>query len=191
MHRWSWTVIECCWGAWAITWITLAFSAKRTVERPGGAWSWGAVVGAVAVYAAIRAATGRSWVHEQVVVVVVPRAVQVLAVALVACGLGFCTWARVTIGRNWSGSVALKEDHELIETGPYALARHPIYTGMLAMVLGSAIDYPAAVSYTGLGLVIVVFFFKSRREERLMDEHFPDQCPAYRARVKAIIPFIV
>jgi protein-S-isoprenylcysteine O-methyltransferase Ste14 len=62
---------------------------------------------------------------------------------------------------------------------------------MLVMVLGSVLDYPAVISYATFVLIVVVFFFKSRREERLMIEHFPDQYPAYRSRVKSLIPFVL
>jgi protein-S-isoprenylcysteine O-methyltransferase Ste14 len=186
--HWSWRVIECCWGAWLALWLVMALSAKRTVERSGGVWGWSAGVTVAIVYVAFRVAAGKSWNHQ---LFSTPPAVQTLAVVLVVAGLAFCGWARLTLGGNWSGAVTFKEDHELIQRGPYALARHPIYTGMLTMVLGSVIDYPAIVGYVGLAVIVVVFFFKSRREEQLMVEHFPDQYPAYRARVKALVPFVL
>jgi protein-S-isoprenylcysteine O-methyltransferase Ste14 len=188
VRTWSWTVIQCCWGAWALLWLVMSFSAKRTVERPGGMWSWPAGLAAVAIYLTFRAAAGRSWDHQ---LGSTPPSIQVLAVVVVVAGLAFCAWARLGLGGNWSGSVVLKERHELIQTGPYGLARHPIYTGMLAMVVGSVLDFPAAVSYVGLVAIVVLFFFKSRREERLMLQHFPDEYAAYRSRVKALIPFVL
>jgi protein-S-isoprenylcysteine O-methyltransferase Ste14 len=188
VHRWSWTVIQLCWGAWAVLWLVMAFSAKRTVERTAGAWSCSAGIATGSAFLLLRVSSGRSWNHQ---FAATPTAVQVVAVGLVGLGLGFCAWARLALGGNWSGAVALKEHHELIQSGPYALVRHPIYTGMLAMVLGTVVDYPAVYSYVILVVIVVVFFFKSRREERLMIEHFPDQYPAYRSRVKALIPFVL
>ena len=188
VQRWSWTVIECSWGAWAILWAAMAFSAKRTVERPSGAWVRTTGLSVGVVYLVLRAIAGPSW-HRQLAAT--PRAVQVLAVALVIVGLGFCAWARVTLGGNWSGAVAFKLDHELIQSGPYGLVRHPIYTGLLTMVLGTALDYLSIFSFASLGLLTAVFLIKSRVEERLMVEHFPDAYPSYRARVKALIPFVV
>jgi protein-S-isoprenylcysteine O-methyltransferase Ste14 len=188
VQQWSWTVIECCWGGWALLWLVMAFSAKRTVERSGGVWNYSAGIAAAAVYLLVRGASGTSWSRQ---LASAPQALQIAAVAMVVSGLGFCAWARFTLGGNWSGAVVLKEDHELVQSGPYALVRHPIYTGMLVMVLGSVLDYPAVISYATFVLIVVVFFFKSRREERLMIEHFPDQYPAYRSRVKSLIPFVL
>jgi protein-S-isoprenylcysteine O-methyltransferase Ste14 len=166
----------------------MAFSAKRTVERTNSAWRYSEGVAAAAIYLVLRSSSGRSWNH---LIATTPTAVQIAAVGLVGIGLAFCAWARVTLGGNWSGAVVFKENHELIQSGPYALVRHPIYTGMLVMVLGTVVDYPAVLSYVLFVAVVVVFFFKSRSEERLMIEHFPDQYPAYRARVKALIPFVL
>ncbi|HTO72805.1 MAG TPA: isoprenylcysteine carboxylmethyltransferase family protein, partial [Gemmatimonadales bacterium] len=58
---------------------------------------------------------------------------------MTAAGLGFAVWARITLGTMWSGRVTLKEDHALIRRGPYALVRHPIYTGLLLALLGTAL----------------------------------------------------
>jgi protein-S-isoprenylcysteine O-methyltransferase Ste14 len=114
-----------------------------------------------------------------------------VGVAFMIIGASFAVWARFTIGTNWSGDVTLKEDHELIQRGPYALVRHPIYTALFTMLLGTALafgQYETAVIFV---VAVLVFTFKMRAEERLMTEAFPDQYPEYRRRVKAIIPFVV
>src|SRR5215467_12702020 len=78
-----------------------------------------------------------------------------VGVALTAIGLGFTVWARVQLGRFWSGTVTLKEGHELVRTGPYAVTRHPIYTGLLLALIGSAM---ARGTLGGLlGLVLLTF----------------------------------
>ena len=164
----------------------MAFSAKRTVERTNSAWRYSEGVAAAAIYLVLRSSSGRSWNH---LIATTPTAVQIAAVGLVGIGLAFCAWARVTLGGNWSGMAPANRG--LVVAGPYKLVRHPIYTGMLVMVLGTVVDYPAVLSYVLFVAVVVVFFFKSRSEERLMIEHFPDQYPAYRARVKALIPFVL
>ena len=188
MHRWTWTVIECCWAAWLVLWLVLAFFTKRTISRPGGAWGLASGFAAGALFLVLRVVSGRSWPDR---LALTAPALQAIAVALVIAGLGFCAWARLTLGTNWSGTVVLKDDHELIQSGPYALVRHPIYSGMLTMVAGTALDYPAVFSFSALGAIFVVFYVRSGREERLMAEHFPDQYPAYRARTKALIPFVL
>ena len=111
------------------------------------------------------------------------------ALALAAAGLAFTVWARVHLGRNWSGSVTLKEGHELILSGPYAWVRHPIYTGLLMALLGSAVACGELRAAIGLGVVAAAFVRKLRIEERFMRESFPQQYPRYCAQVPALIPF--
>ena len=106
-------------------------------------------------------------------------------------GASFGVWARFTIGTNWSVDVTLKEDHELIERGPYALVRHPIYTALFTMLLGTAIAYGQYENVVIFVAAVVIFTIKMRAEEHLMTEAFPDQYPEYRRRVKAIVPFLV
>jgi protein-S-isoprenylcysteine O-methyltransferase Ste14 len=114
-----------------------------------------------------------------------------VALAFVILGAGFAVWARVTIGTNWSGVVTVKEDHELIQRGPYHLARHPIYSGLLTMGLASVVAYDEVYGFAILAVAIVAFIPKMMLEEKLMTEQFPDQYPQYRKHVKAIIPFVL
>jgi len=112
-----------------------------------------------------------------------------VAAFITAVGLLFTVWARVHLGRNWSGTVTIKRDHELIATGPYALVRHPIYTGLLVAFVGSAL---ARGEWRGVLAVIVVWaalWRKLRLEERWMVERFGEQYIAYRRRVPALVPF--
>jgi protein-S-isoprenylcysteine O-methyltransferase Ste14 len=95
------------------------------------------------------------------------------------------------LGRNWSGIVTLKENHELITQGPYNLVRHPIYTGLLVAFLGSAL---ARGQWRGLIAVAIVFWAlwrKLRLEERWMREQFGEQYVAYSKRVSALIPYVL
>jgi protein-S-isoprenylcysteine O-methyltransferase Ste14 len=108
---------------------------------------------------------------------------------LLALGLAFTVWARVYLGRNWSGTVTLKEGHELIRSGPYTYVRHPIYTGLLVALLGSAVACGELRAMIGLGLVAGAFIRKLRIEERFMREIFPGQYERYCAEVPALVPF--
>ena len=112
-----------------------------------------------------------------------------LATALVALGLGFTVWARVHLGRNWSGTVTQKQGHELIRSGPYAYVRHPIYTGLLAALLGSAIALGELRGFLGVLIVLGSFWRKLRIEEAFMRELFPGQYERYMAEVPALVPF--
>lgn len=100
-------------------------------------------------------------------------------------------WARKILAGNWSSDVTLKQGHELVKAGPYRFVRHPIYTGLLLMCLGAAIDIGLLRAWLGVALVFVGFWIKLNQEETLMLRHFPDDYPTYRKQVKALVPFVI
>jgi protein-S-isoprenylcysteine O-methyltransferase Ste14 len=106
----------------------------------------------------------------------------------VAAGLAFSVWARRHLGRNWSGSVTLKHNHELVRTGPYRYVRHPIYSGILLAILGTAIAIGEWRGLIAFVLLAVALVLKSRAEERFMEEAFRDGYARYRRDVPALIP---
>ena len=112
-------------------------------------------------------------------------------VALIAIGLGFSIAARAWLGGNWSGSVTIKKDHELIRSGPYALVRHPIYTGLLLALIGTALSVGKWRALIALVPLAFAIYRKMTVEERFMSEQFGDDYSVYRAKVPALIPFIV
>jgi len=114
-----------------------------------------------------------------------------LGLFLTAGGLLFSILARLHLGRNWSGSVTIKQGHELVTSGPYALVRHPIYTGLLLAILGSALalgDWRAVLAFA---LAAGALWRKLRVEERWMRQQFGDAYQAYSQRVAALIPFVL
>jgi len=113
-----------------------------------------------------------------------------VGVALCALGMGFAVWARIHLGRNWGLPMSRKANPELVTTGPYALVRHPIYTGWLLAMLGSAVA-ETAVWLLPLILCGGYFLHSARREERFMAERFPQDYPAYRRRTKMLVPFLL
>ena len=111
--------------------------------------------------------------------------------AITVAGLLFTVWARIHLGANWSRSVTIKQDHELITSGPYALVRHPIYSGLLLAFVGSAV---ALAQYRGLlafVLVLFSFWYKLRLEEQWMRAQFGDAYVAYARRTAALVPGIL
>ena len=111
------------------------------------------------------------------------------AAALSVIGVGFAIWARGHLGRNWSSRPAVKENHELVTTGPYAYVRHPIYTGLILMAFSTAL----MGSIWGIGVFIVaslVFILRIGREEKIMLELFPNEYPEYQKRTKRLVPFV-
>jgi protein-S-isoprenylcysteine O-methyltransferase Ste14 len=111
--------------------------------------------------------------------------------AITAAGLLFSVWARLHLGKNWSQAVTLKEDHELITTGPYALVRHPIYTGLLLGFIGCAVARGEWRGLVAVALVFVALWRKLRLEEKWMRVQFGASYETYSRRVAALVPYIV
>jgi len=111
-------------------------------------------------------------------------------VILIAAGLGFTVWARQRLGRNWSGTVQVKKDHQLISDGPYRFVRHPIYTGILVAFLGTAIIIGHWAGILAVLIAFGSFWRKLTVEERFMRETFGSVYEEYRARTAALIPYL-
>ncbi len=113
------------------------------------------------------------------------------AVTLIALGLVFAIWARHALGGNWSGSVTVKEGHELVQDGPYRWVRHPIYTGVLVMILGTGLAAGRVHGLLAFPIALAALWLKSRMEERWMAAQFADRYATYRSRTWALIPFVL
>jgi protein-S-isoprenylcysteine O-methyltransferase Ste14 len=111
--------------------------------------------------------------------------------ALTLAGAGFAIWARAYLGRNWSAIVTIKEDHRMVRSGPYALVRHPIYSGFLLALLGSALALGEVRGLVAVALAFLAWWFKSRLEEQFMEQRFGAEYAVYKRRVKALIPFVL
>ncbi len=110
---------------------------------------------------------------------------------LTVAGLGFAIWARFHLGRNWSGIITLKQDHELIRSGPYRFVRHPLYTGFLTALFGSALVATTGDALIGFLTVVIAIVFKLRREETLLTGEFGDQYRQFQREVPALVPFLI
>jgi protein-S-isoprenylcysteine O-methyltransferase Ste14 len=118
------------------------------------------------------------------------RSTEVVADLLTVAGLGIAIWARTVLGRNWSARVTLKVGHELIDTGPYRVVRHPIYSGLLLMILGTAVMAGNLSGLLAVAIFFVAIWLKLRREEALMTANFPPYAE-YKARTKALVPYLL
>ncbi len=181
-------ILRACWVVFMIVWLVAAFFTKRTVRRSG--WWWRILFMAIFIFwwTIARSPAAAPFLYLRVVERSVP--LDVLCAALGTAGLLVMLWARATIGRNWSGSVVLKEDHELVTSGPYAFVRHPIYTGLLMLGIATALFYRDLLGFLVVLVGVVAFGVKIQAEERLMTETFPDQYPEYRRRVKGLVPYV-
>jgi protein-S-isoprenylcysteine O-methyltransferase Ste14 len=129
---------------------------------------------------------GRSFLRESFV----PHSTLVLSVGLAGCiaGAVLACYARFILGRNWSGTVQLKQNHELIQRGPYRFVRHPIYTGLLLLFLGNAIMVGDWRGLLAVAIVFISFWRKLRLEESWLSQHFGVRYTEYAARTKALFP---
>ncbi len=114
-----------------------------------------------------------------------------LGVAVTIPGLLFAVWAREHLGRNWSRSVTIKQDHELITTGPYAMVRHPIYTGILAGFLGTAMAISQVRGFLVFLLIFLVFWIKLHMEEQWMRSQFGETYATYAHHTAALVPYLL
>jgi len=170
------------WGAFWLYWLVAAFSAKRG-RVP---WSRELRVRAVIFVLAILLVRLGLFRHHGL-----DRDPWRggLGLVLLALGLGFAIWARVSIGRNWGAPMTQKDDPELVTSGPYHLVRHPIYTGILLAAVGTAVG----LSWWWLVVVAlagVYFVYSATVEERYLTQRFPNSYPAYQRSTKMLIPFI-
>jgi protein-S-isoprenylcysteine O-methyltransferase Ste14 len=114
-----------------------------------------------------------------------------LGVALNFVGVGFAIWARRVLGCNWSGMLMqVREHHVLVQTGPYAFVRHPIYTGLLLAILGTALTLGTLASYLGVTAALLGVLTRVEIEERMMAAEFGEAHGAYRARTKKLVPLV-
>jgi protein-S-isoprenylcysteine O-methyltransferase Ste14 len=103
-------------------------------------------------------------------------------------GLSLAIWARRALGRNWSGEISIKVEHQLIRSGPYRLLRHPIYTGLLVMYLGAALAAGTWLAVVGVAMAVFAYWRKIRLEEKNLDVAFGAEYDAYRRESWALVP---
>jgi protein-S-isoprenylcysteine O-methyltransferase Ste14 len=111
--------------------------------------------------------------------------------ALTIAGVLLAAFARLCLGGNWSAVVAIKDDHQLVRSGPYAFVRHPIYTGLLLGMLGTALAFGEWRGLVAVLLAVAALRQKARLEEQFLVQQFGPEYERYRTSVKALIPFIL
>jgi protein-S-isoprenylcysteine O-methyltransferase Ste14 len=174
----------------SVIWLVAAFWTKQSIYQQRGAqllrYTLPLLVGAYLIFKGQR-------LSDPLALRVIPRLDVLAWIGVVLCiaGLSFCIWARISLGRNWSGAVTLKGGHELITQGPYAIVRHPIYTGLLGMIVATVIVLGHVAGIIALPFVFWGLWIKLRYEEKLMLQKFPDEYAAYQQRVRRLIPFLL
>jgi protein-S-isoprenylcysteine O-methyltransferase Ste14 len=180
-------IVDGCWAVLVLFWATSALFAKRTAYRQAIKDR----LAYLAIFAAAFALLFEPYRWPYLSASLLPRAPAVLWLGAALCVLGllFALWSRATLGRNWSGIPSVKSDHELIQHGPYALVRHPIYAALLTMFIGTEMVIGSAGGVIGFPLLLGAFRQKLELEESLMVRQFPEAYPAYMRRVAQLIPF--
>lgn len=171
-----------CWAVFIIYWIIASFGVKRTVEKQTGWWRILVLLIAMAIAFFMINHDAILWSYTLMI--------GIIADIVTLIGLIIMLWARTVLGGNWSTSTVLKWNHELMQRGPYRYVRHPIYSGLLLMVLGAAIFYGRAIFFVAFAVSFITSRLRAREEEKLLTRHFPEEYPNYKARVKAFIPFV-
>lgn len=113
-----------------------------------------------------------------------------ICTALIAVGFAFSWWARIQLGALWSGPITKRANHRVIDAGPYAIVRHPIYTGILLSIYATAAVKGTVFGIAGASIITLGLWMKARLEERWLGQALePDAYEAYRRRVPMLVPF--
>lgn len=183
------SIIPYLWVAVGIVWLIGAFAVKQTARRqsPGSRLIQLALAAAGFMVGFSRSfrfpPLTRSFMRDS-------PALAYFGLAATATGIAFAIWARVWLGENWSGTVTVKQDHSLVKSGPYAIVRHPIYTGLLLALIGTIMVFNELRGLIALVLVLVMLLLKIRTEEQFMREQFSTEYAEYSQKVRALIPFV-
>ncbi|MGC8480015.1 MAG: methyltransferase family protein [Acidimicrobiales bacterium] len=171
------------WLLFWLYWLASAFSRKRARVAWARELVIRVVLGGVVVFLAQVGALQGYGVRRELWQILV-------GLTLLLLGQGFAIWARLNIGQNWGSPMSRKEDPDLVTSGPYALVRHPIYSGLVLALVGTA----TALTWTWLyaaGLATIYFTYSAFVEERYMTTCFPETYPSYKRMTKRFIPFVL
>ncbi len=182
-------ILELIWIGWLISWVAASFWSGVTQKRIATLETW--------TYRAAMIAGG---------ILLIPFTSRLLAegpiwevgyggayalAGLMLMGLAFTWWARIYLGRLWSSVITRKEGHRVIDTGPYAVVRHPIYTGLIVALLATAAAEATVTAWFGAALIIFGLWRKASSEERFLTAELgTDAYRSYCRRVPMLIPFL-
>jgi protein-S-isoprenylcysteine O-methyltransferase Ste14 len=182
------------WIGWMISWFAASFWTARTEKRDATwrtatwqTWAYRAcvVAGALLLWLSARHRLGETRLWH------VGSGGGYALVALTLAGILFAWWARVHLGRLWSSAVTRKQNHRVVDSGPYRLVRHPIYTGLITAIFATAAAQATVAGLLGAVLVAIGLWLKARIEERFLTAELgADAYGAYRRRVPMLVPLL-
>jgi protein-S-isoprenylcysteine O-methyltransferase Ste14 len=200
MGYWPDGAIYIPWDIWIVTWMVAALWSARTVNRPNRSgevlYRVLTLAGFVLLLApALRRVSGHLEIVDWPGVLgtrfwMPPLALGWAMVGVAAAGFLFAWWARIYLGRLWSGSITRKEGHSVVDTGPYRIVRHPIYTGIITAAIATVVVTGSLHAVLGAICLTAGYCMKARLEERfLRGELGADAYDSYRRRVPMLVPF--
>lgn len=175
------------WFAWCIVWLLMAAWSKPSKRRE---FTWQRLEHVIPmVFGFLLIYNGKfawSWLASRIV----SENPVVATIGLLATvgGLLFSMWARIALGANWSGTVTIKSGHSLIRRGPYKWIRHPIYTGLLASVVGTVLLQGEVRSLFGFAIILFALYRKAKREEKFLSEEFGEGFAEHAKRTGMFLP---
>lgn len=180
-------LIDIPWIVFAAYWAIGALKTRRTAKRESFAARYGVMaLEVVGFYFLLSGDAAIGMLGQRVV----PRTfeLRVVGVVLLWAGVGLALWARWHLGQYWSGRITIKEGHKLIRTGPYARLRHPIYSGLILAAAGTAMEIDQWRAVAGLGIILVGFWIKGRREEALLTKEFGAEFEEHQRSTGFLVP---
>jgi protein-S-isoprenylcysteine O-methyltransferase Ste14 len=177
------------WAGWFVLWRVMAFRVKVTAQSESVPSRLSHLLPLLIAGYLLTLRVPIPFLNDRFVALAIWPAA--LGAALTFAGLLFCVWARFVLAGNWSGFVQVKQDHELIVDGPYRWVRHPIYTGLLLMFLGTALAVGEWRGVLAVAIAAIAFWYKLRLEETVMRGAFGESYVRYAERVPALIPYLL
>jgi protein-S-isoprenylcysteine O-methyltransferase Ste14 len=178
------------WAVWWLSWMAAAAWSDRAASKPPWrqqiVYRLCAAAGVVLLFGAYS-----HDVRSEAVLWRTPAPIAWGLVAIAAAGFAFTWWARIHLGRLWSPNVGRKAAHRVVDTGPYGIVRHPIYTGITLASIATAALRGTAAAWLGVGVMTLGWYVKARLEEQFLREQLgADAYGAYARRVPMLVPFL-
>jgi protein-S-isoprenylcysteine O-methyltransferase Ste14 len=190
------SIVLLCWAIFGIYWLVSSFFVKRSVTKRNP-WSiiWGVIIRVIILVLFIIAIKiynigTQNYVSFLTLLFYSSFSFPVIGSVLTVVGLIGAIWARIYLGRNWSGYVTYKEDQELVTSGPYRFVRHPIYSSMLLMFIGTILYYGFWFFVVIFLIATIAFMRRTKKEEEIMIKLFGNRYTDYMKRTKKLIPWI-
>jgi protein-S-isoprenylcysteine O-methyltransferase Ste14 len=180
-------MVELAWIAWLISWLTASLWSNRAQKRIASAETWTYRTAQIA--GGILLAPPTAWTLSETPLWEFSFGGASLPAGMMLFGFFLTWWARIHLGHFWSGVVTRKEDHKLIDAGPYAFVRHPIYTGLVIALFATATLEGTIPALLGAALMTFGFWLKARSEEQFLRIELSPEYRAYCRRVPMLVPF--